>query len=285
MDVSIVVPALASDGRSLAACLAGILAQRYDEGRIEVLVVQYGGGEPLRLPTLSARHVQLLAVDHSSAYAARNLAASQASGEIFLFTEPDCVPESEWVSAHVARIRGSTATISVGHVAPARATRLVEVFCSYEGVRDAWVFSCPRWQHYFGRPKNMALARRRFETHGPFVEVARGADSKLVQRVAREVSCREIGLTPDAVVRQQSIRGLPSFFGDRFAHSYLLQRHQSSHAAPIALGDRIRIVRATIRQHTYGPLDVGMLLTLLGAGILVFRVGGWMGAISHNTRT
>lgn len=97
----------------------------------------------------------------------------------------------------------------------------------------------------------MAVARHRLETHGPFVEVARGADSKFVQRVAREVSCEEVALTPNAVVRQQSIRDLPSCFRDRFDHSHALQRHQSSHAAPIALGDRIRLFRETVRERQW----------------------------------
>jgi hypothetical protein len=281
MDVSVFVPARTSDEPQLAACLAGILAQRDESPDMEVFVVQYSGGDPLKLSLPLMRHVRLISVDHPSPYAARNFAASQATGEIFLFTEPGCVAEPGWVAAHVAHIRGSAVTVSVGRVAPARATRFVDLFSSYEDIRDEWVFSQPCWQHYFGRPKNMAVARRRFETHGPFVEVARGADSTFVQRVAREVSCEEVGLAPDAVVRQQSIRDLPSCLRDRFDHSYALQLHRSAHAAPIALGDRIRLLRQTVRERRYGPLDAATLLMVLGAGIAVFRVGGWRGAAAR----
>jgi hypothetical protein len=175
--------------------------------------------------------------------------------------------------------------VSVGRVAPARETRFVDLFLSYEDVRDAWVFSCSRWQHYFGRPKNMAIARHRFETHGPFFEVMRGGDSKLVQRVARELSCAEVGLARDAVVRQRSIRGLPSCYRDRFRHGRALQIHRSAHAAPINFEQRVRLFRDTLEQRRYGPFTSATLLTLLGAGILAFHVGGWAGAAARRRQT
>ena len=280
MNVSIIVPTQAG-APHLDACLGGILTQRYDAGRIEVLVVQYGGGKRVEILPSQSDQVQLLAVNHPSPYAARNLAVSQACGDLLLFTEPDCVPDRDWVRTFVERLDSPAVTVGVGHVAAARSTRLLEMFTAYEDRRDAWVFSSDRWSLYFGRPKNMAIARRRFDDHGPFVDVLRGADSKFVQRVAREVSCDEIRLVPDAVVRQLSIRGLPSCFRDRFGHSHALQKHQSSHAEPISLTDRRRILRETVKQNGYGPLSTSALVALLAAGIFVFRLGSVVGRVSR----
>jgi hypothetical protein len=276
MDATIIIPVQAPEAEPLRATLDGALAQRYDSGRIEVVVVQYGTGDH-RHPVVPPfeRRVRVLSIDHSSPYAARNLAVAHTAGDAILFTEPGCVPDAEWVSAHVATLNTSGVTVSVGHVAPSRLTWLVDVFMSYENVRDAWVFSCDRWQHYFGRPKNMAIARRRFESHGPFVEVMRGADSKLVQRVARELSCSEVALTPNAIVRQQSVRGLPSCYRDRFNHARALRIHRSSHAAPIALEQRVRLFHETLERRRYGPGTAAALFVLLGAGIFAFRLGGW----------
>ena len=284
MDVSIIIPVQASEMDLLAASLEGVFAQRYAEGAIEVFVVRYGTASASELPPLpDGRDVPVLAVDHPSPYAARNLAASRAAGEALLFTEPGCVPEPDWVSAHVATLRNGAATISVGHVAPARSTRSVDLFLSYENVRDAWVFGCPHWQHYFGRPKNMAVARRRFETHGPFVEVMRGADSKLVQRVAREISCSEVALTQAAIVRQQSVRGLPSCYRDRFRHAFALRKHRSGHAAPIPVEQRVHLFRETLAERRYGSVSAAALFVFLGAGILTFRLGGLAAAIAERT--
>ena len=285
MDASIVIPVQDSEAEALEATLDGALAQKYGSGRIEVVIVRYGtGGHRKVMAPSSERLVRVLSIDHPSPYAARNLAVAHTAGDAILFTEPGCVPDAEWVSAHVATLNTAGVTISVGHVAPSRPTWLVDVFTSYENVRDGWVFSCDRWQHYFGRPKNMAIARRRFESHGPFGEVMRGADSKLVQRVARELSCTEVALTQNAVVRQQSVRGLPSCYRDRFRHARALRIHRSAHAAPISLDQRVRLFRETLAQRGYGPAKAATLFLLLGAGILAFRLGGWAGAVADRRR-
>ena len=276
MDVSVIIPAQASDASAIAGTLQGVLDQRYDAGHIEVFVVQYGSrDDKLYVPTdPSGRDVRFLSIDSPSPYAARNLAARNASGEVLIFTEPACVPDAQWVSAHVSAIRGTGITVSVGHVAPMRGTWALATFMSYEDTRDTWVFSASSWQHLFGRPKNMAIARHRFASHGPFAEVIRGADSKLVQLVARELSPQEIGHTPGAIVRQQSIRGLPSCFRDRFKHARALRIHRSSHAAPIRLADRVEIFRRTARQRGYGAITSIALLGFLAGGIVAFRLGG-----------
>ena len=272
MDVSVVIPAQASDGDQLAATLRGVFDQRY-AGRIEVFVAQYGGGVSLESSLPVGRNVRFLSIDSPSPYAARNLAARAASGEVLLFTEPGCIPEPQWVSAHVSAI-ATGITMSVGQVAAIHETWALMTFMSYENVRDEWVFSSARWRHLFGRPKNMAIARHRFVSHGPFAEVIRGADSKLVQHVAREVSPREIGHSPTAIVRQQSVRGLPSCFRDRFVHAQALRLHRSAHAAPIRLTDRVRIFREAVARRGYGTMTAAVLLALLGAGIVTFRLGG-----------
>jgi hypothetical protein len=285
MNASIIIPVQDSEAEPLSATVQGALAQRDHGGGIEVVVAAYGGAERRALETASLDpRVRVLSVDDPSPYAARNLAVTRTTGDAILFTEPGCVPDADWVSAHVTALRTPGVSVSVGHVAPSRPTWLVDVFMSYESVRDAWVFSCDSWQHYFGRPKNMAIARRRFESHGPFMEVMRGADSKLVQRVARELSCAEVALTQAAVVRQQAVRGLPSCYRDRFRHARALRIHRSSHAAPIPLDQRVRLFRETLERRGYGPATAATLFVLLGAGIGAFRVGGWAGAVTGGRR-
>jgi glycosyltransferase involved in cell wall biosynthesis len=274
MNASVIIPAQDSEVSQLAVTLQGVFAQRYEDGRIDVCVAQYGGGERLDVTRIAAGHdVRFVSVDHPSPYAARNVAAETSSGDVLLFTEPGCVPDPAWVRAHVDAIRNG-ATISVGHLAPIHETWALDTFLSYETVRDDWVFSSASWQHRFGRPKNMAVARARFLSHGPFVEVMRGADSKLVQLVARDVSPREVAHAPDAIVRQLSVHGLPSCLRDRFVHARTLRIYRSAHAAPIQLNDRIRILRRTMRERDYGLLRSAALLGALVTGIMAFRLGG-----------
>jgi hypothetical protein len=255
--------------------LDGVRDQRYDAGRIEVFVVEYDvSAESMDPDAPDGLDVAFDTVADPSPYAARNLASRRATGEVLLFTEPGCVPDPGWVAGHVAALGDPGASLSVGHIAPSRETWAVSTFLSYEAVRDAWVFGGRSWQHMFGRPRNMAVKRSRFESHGPFVEVMRGADSKLVQKVARDVGCSEIRHAPLAVVRQVAVRGLPSCYRDRFRHGQALRVFQSAHAAPIALDDRMRLFRDTLRHRGYGVISATALLAFLAAGIAAFRLGG-----------
>jgi hypothetical protein len=274
MNASVIIPAQDSEASQLAMTLEGVFAQRYDEGEVDVCVAQYGGGDALDIASIAkGRAIRFVTVHHPSPYAARNLAASTSSGDVLLFTEPGCVPDRHWVRAHVDAARNG-ATVSVGHVAPIHETWVLDTFLSYETVRDDWVFSSASWQHRFGRPKNMAVTRNRFLSHGPFVEVMRGADSKLVQLVARDVSASEVAHAPDAIVRQLSVHGLPSCLRDRFVHARALRIYRSAHAAPIQLSDRIQILRRTMRERDYGVLRSVVLLGSLVTGIMAFRLGG-----------
>jgi len=274
MNASVIIPAQDSEASQLAVTLQGVFAQDYGAGRIDVCVAQYGGGDALDVARIAKGHdVRFVSVDHPSPYAARNLGAMTSSGDVQLFTEPGCVPDPNWVRAHADSVRRG-ATVSVGHLAPIRETWALATFLSYETVRDNWVFSSASWQHRFGRPKNMAVTRERFLSHGPFVEVMRGADSKLVQLVARDISPREVAHSPDAIVRQLSVHGLPSCLRDRFIHARTLRIYRSAHAAPIELRDRIQILRRTMRERDYGLLRSAFLLGSLAAGIMAFRLGG-----------
>jgi hypothetical protein len=274
MNASVIIPAQTSEVSPLTVTLQGVFGQRYNEGRVDVCVAHYGGGALLDIANIARGHdVRLVATDHASPYAARNLAAKSTSSDVLLFTEPGCVPDANWVQAHIDAIRKG-ATVSVGHIAPIHDTWALDTFLSYETVRDDWVFASSSWQHMFGRPKNMAVARERFSSHGPFVEVMRGADSKLVQLVAREVSPREVTHTPNAIVRQLSVHGLPSCLRDRFIHARTLRIHRSAHAAPIQLSDRVQILRRTVNERGYGPVRSAFLLGFLATGIMAFRLGG-----------
>ena len=154
MDVSVIIPAQASEADDLTATLQGVFGQRYD-GRIEVFVAQYGGGAPIAIPA-SANVVRYVAVDHASPYAGRNLAAREGTGDILLFTEPGCVPDPGWVSGHVNAIRDRAISVSVGHVA---------------GMRETWALRT--FQVVRGRPRRVGIRRpelapslRAAEEHG-----------------------------------------------------------------------------------------------------------------------
>jgi hypothetical protein len=62
-----------------------------------------------------------------------------------------------------------------------------------------------------------------------------------------------------------------------------LRIHRSAHAAPIELGDRVQILRRTMRERDYGVLRSAFLLGALATGIMAFRLGGASARLAANS--
>lgn len=96
---SVVVPTLRRP-QQLSRCLAALAALDYPRDRLEVLVVDDGGGGPLA--SILERHAteldgRLLVSDHAGPSAARNTGLEAACGEVVAFTDDDCEPAPDWL--------------------------------------------------------------------------------------------------------------------------------------------------------------------------------------------
>ncbi len=112
--VSVVIPVFNDSGR-LDTCLRALAAQTYPADRYEVIVVD-NGSQPPAAGQLARQHPQVTWTDESvsSSYAARNRGIALARGEVFAFTDSDCVPAADWIEQGVAALRG---TVDCGLVA------------------------------------------------------------------------------------------------------------------------------------------------------------------------
>lgn len=272
MDVSVIVP-FHNAGDTIGRCIDALRAQSYRRGEVEIVLVDNGSTDSSVRVAKSFPALTLLNQAGGSVYAARNRGAAASSGQLLVFTEADCTAHPNWISGHVDAIAKTGASVSVGRVAPARATFPLSVLVDYEDTKDQWNFNAGYWKQCFGRPKNLALTRSRFDSHGPFDEVVRGGDTLLVQRVAREIGCAEITYCPGAVVVQQRIDGLPASLGQRFQDSYFMSILKSSHSAPVDMTDKWRIVRETARRHGYGPFRSILLIYAVAAGLAAWKLG------------
>jgi glycosyltransferase involved in cell wall biosynthesis len=104
VDISVVIPVF-NDIEGLTSCVEGLAAQQLDPERFEVLVVDNGPleGAENRLAEISRLLEKLtngaaLHEPKPGSYAARNLALQHAQGEVFAFTDADCIPAPEWLA-------------------------------------------------------------------------------------------------------------------------------------------------------------------------------------------
>jgi cellulose synthase/poly-beta-1,6-N-acetylglucosamine synthase-like glycosyltransferase len=99
--ISVVIPAY-NASEALTACLDALERQTVPREKYEIIVVNDGSGDAAVETIAHRRGVTFLSQPQRGAAAARNLGAKQAQGEILLFTDDDCIPESNWVETMIA---------------------------------------------------------------------------------------------------------------------------------------------------------------------------------------
>ncbi|MBU0635520.1 glycosyltransferase family 2 protein [Candidatus Micrarchaeota archaeon] len=94
---SVIIPAYNEEKR-IANCLNAFKLALQKNLSFEVLVVDDGSTDKTVEIASSFGFVKVLKASHKGAAAARNLGARKAQGEILVFTDADCIPDSDWLS-------------------------------------------------------------------------------------------------------------------------------------------------------------------------------------------
>jgi GT2 family glycosyltransferase len=106
---SIIIPTRGRP-RQLGTCLEALSRLDYPRNRFEVIVVDDGSEMPPGEVVASFRNqinARLLTQTHAGPAAARNTGAAQARGSFLAFTDDDCKPAPDWLTALAARITRS----------------------------------------------------------------------------------------------------------------------------------------------------------------------------------
>lgn len=98
--VSAIVPVF-NDRDRLKMCLQSLTQQTYPSEKLEIIVVDNGSEEDIKSLVEGFNGVTYCYEGEPGSYAARNKAISVAKGEIFAFTDADCLPANQWVEAGV----------------------------------------------------------------------------------------------------------------------------------------------------------------------------------------
>lgn len=128
--ISVVIPVYnVSEG--LSACLDALEQQTMPREKYEIIVVNDGPVDTAVEVVADRCGVAFLSQPQRGAAAARNLGAKQAQGEILLFTDADCIPESNWVEAMIAPFADQE-VVGVCGVVRTRQTGLIPRFIQLE---------------------------------------------------------------------------------------------------------------------------------------------------------
>lgn len=186
---------------ALERCLTALDAQDHPADRLSVLVVDNGSTEDVA--SVVARHPRavLLSQPRGGSYAARNTGIAASTSEVLAFTDADCEPRPDWVSAAVAALSAPPRAAMVGgaveltyeHGRPVTACELFEAVRGFP--QQQYVE-----QYRFAVTANMVTWRRTIEEVGDFdLEILSGGDYEWGNRVAAAGGLQRYA--PSAVVR------------------------------------------------------------------------------------
>lgn len=102
--VSVIIPVF-NDGERLKICLEALENQTYPKDRYEVIVVNNGSDEDIESVVRPFEQAIATHENRPGSYAARNKGISLARGEVFAFTDADCIPAKEWIEKGVANLQ------------------------------------------------------------------------------------------------------------------------------------------------------------------------------------
>lgn len=197
LQASVIVPTF-EDWDRLQKCLDCLAEQSVAADLFEVIVANNNasGTVPasLRLPA----NARVIHASKPGSYAARNVAASEARGEVIFFTDSDCQPDRRWIEAGLARI----ATLGPN----GRVTGKVELFPKGPGWTGAElfdrVFSFDQ-KHFlrngWGVTANLVVRRSTFDLVGPFDEDRFSGGDRTWNMRATQLGC-ELVLCEETLV-------------------------------------------------------------------------------------
>lgn len=182
--VSVIIPTF-RDTEGLRATLDALSRQTYPATRIEILCIDNTPDFELGDQLASLAPARLLHEPRPGSYAARNRGLAEATGEVFAFTDADCLPDSDWLEAGVAELaRHPRGALIAGNIKsfsedPENPTPVeaLEIRSAFPQERYATL-------HHFGATANVFVTRSVVDQAGPFLSgLISGGDKEFGSRV------------------------------------------------------------------------------------------------------
>jgi glycosyltransferase involved in cell wall biosynthesis len=271
--ISVVVP-FHNEARYVARCVESLLQQSYPPDRYEIIMVDNNSTDNSAEQVAAHARVKLLAESRPGSYAARNRGVAHSTGDVIAFTDGDCVASPDWLFTIALAMQHTDAKMLLGGVGFAHDSFGMRAISAYEMDKAAYVFSSDTPEIYFGYTNNMAMRRDVFDQAGPFVEMARGGDVLLVQKVIRKYACEFVRYIPEMRVQHLEIATVGSWYRKLvlYGKSYETYRQLAS-VRHLGMRERVRIFRTSAHEARLGPLRAAAAAGYLSLGAACFGIG------------
>ena len=188
--ISVIIPVY-NDPERIRKALDALVAQTYPRESYEIIVADNGSNDdtPRIVDEYRGEYPRLVRVVFEnkiqSSYAARNKAITEARGNIFAFTDSDCVPEPDWIEVGMCELKNKKASCGGGHITffyKAERPNLYEFYDSSRKLNQQSFVA----KAGFAATANFFAERRLFEKHGLFrYDLISGGDYEFGRRLTR----------------------------------------------------------------------------------------------------
>lgn len=216
---SVIIPTY-NRPQQLADCVTSLVKLEYPRDRFEVIIMDDGGDKPLDsviAPFQDHLNIALLRQNNAGPAAARNRAAQQAQGKYLAFTDDDCRPAPNWLTALEACFTKAPQDIVGGRTVnalpdnPYSMTSQNIISMGYEH------YNAVRDQARFFASNNMVVPAEQFRELGGFDESFRTSeDRELCDRWIQHGY--QMTYAPEVVIYHAHPMSLKSFWKQHFSY-------------------------------------------------------------------
>jgi hypothetical protein len=156
----------------------------------------------------------------------------------------------------------------------ARQSRALSIVAAYEAERTAYSLSLEGKGTHFGYTNNMAVRREVLARCGPFLEIARGADSIFVDRVVKTHSIDAVRFARQALVCHLEITGVARWLTKKAIYGRSNQQNMRRREYKrLGAATRAVIMKRTIARCNYSATDSACLFLVVLLGALATDLG------------
>ncbi len=233
--MTVIIPAYNCE-RDIAKCLDSILNQSYPREDFEVIVVDNNSTDNTA-KVIKKYNVKYALEKRQSSYAARNKGLSLAKGEILVFTDADCIPVKDWLTAYLDCFSKTGLKLIAGSI---------EI--SLKDLDNPWMIY-DKLNHMnqqllvktknFAATANLMVHRDVFSTVGEFdPELISGGDSEFGQRACKKFKMK---FCPKAKIYHPARGSFSGLIKKKYRLGFgFAQRHLKDFGRPVSFSDMFR---------------------------------------------
>jgi glycosyltransferase involved in cell wall biosynthesis len=219
--VSIIVPVLNGE-RNIDTFIDSVSKLKYPNNCFELIIVDNGSRDKTVDMVRNFQNnldldIKLLFEKGKGPYRARNLGVRNAKGDIMVFTDIDCIVNSDWLTNIVSYFSDDTIGGVAGKICPKKGNGIVERYTLSTEMWSQKSLSNNSSRLPFAQTGNAAYRKEVFSKIGYFAEIIGGGDADCSWRMLLETDYK-LAYAEDAIVIHDHKIGLRGLFKQTFRY-------------------------------------------------------------------